>query len=76
MCTGAILLYNIPRVVIGENTTFKGNEDLLKSCGVEVIVIDNAECKELMEAFIKEKPEVCCVVCSFSASGVADAVML
>ncbi|KZP31907.1 cytidine deaminase-like protein [Athelia psychrophila] len=57
MCTGAILLYNIPRVVIGENTNFKGNEDLLKSHGVEVIIIDNAECKELMENFIKEKPE-------------------
>lgn len=62
MCTGAILLYNIPRVVIGENTNFKGNEDLLKSHGVEVIIIDNAECKELMEKFIKEKPEVRCAV--------------
>lgn len=73
MCTGAILLYNIPRVVIGENTTFKGNEDLLKSRGVEVIVINSAECRELMERFIKEKPEVRCADCLLSASTVANA---
>jgi cytosine deaminase len=58
MCTGAILLYKIPRVVIGENETFMGEEDLLRSRGVEVIVLDNQECKELMKKFIKEKPEV------------------
>ena len=58
MCTGAILLYNIPRVVIGENITFKGEEDLLKSRGVEVVVLDDPECKELMQKFIKAKPEV------------------
>ncbi|KAF7983568.1 hypothetical protein HWV62_21162 [Athelia sp. TMB] len=57
MCTGAILLYNIPRVVIGENVTFKGEEDLLKSRGVEVVVLDDPECKELMQKFIKAKPE-------------------
>lgn len=58
MCTGSILLYNIPRVVVGENKTFMGGEDYLKSRGVEVIVVDNKECKELMAKFIKEKPEV------------------
>jgi len=57
MCTGAILLYKIPRVVIGENETFKGEEDLLRSRGVEVIVLDNQECKDLMNKFIKQKPE-------------------
>ncbi|KAG1722784.1 cytidine deaminase-like protein [Suillus paluster] len=57
MCTGAILLYKIPRVVIGENENWVGGEELLKSQGVEVIVINNAECKELMGKFIVEKPE-------------------
>lgn len=75
MCTGAILLYNIPRVVIGENTTFKGNEDLLKSSGVEVVVLDDAECRELMEKFIKEKPEVRCAICLFPASSEANAIL-
>lgn len=58
MCTGAILLYKIPRVVIGENTNWVGGEDLLKRSGVEVVVLDDAECKELMGRYIKEKPEV------------------
>jgi len=57
MCTGAILLYKIPRVVIGENETFQGEEDLLRSRGVEVVVLDNQECKNLMRMFISEKPE-------------------
>ncbi|KAH7923295.1 cytidine deaminase-like protein [Leucogyrophana mollusca] len=57
MCTGAILLYKIPRVVIGENQNWVGGEDLLRSHGVEVIVVDNEECKELMRKFIQEKPE-------------------
>ncbi|MEM7659382.1 MAG: nucleoside deaminase [Bacteroidota bacterium] len=56
MCTGAILLYKIPRVVIGENVTFLGSEALLKQHGVEVIVLDDAECKALMAQFIREKP--------------------
>jgi cytosine deaminase len=59
MCTGAILLYKIPRVVIGENESWVGGEELLKSHGVEVIVVDNAECKMLMKKFIVDKPEVC-----------------
>ncbi|WP_299261148.1 nucleoside deaminase [uncultured Aquimarina sp.] len=58
MCTGAILLYRIPKVVIGENTTFLGSEALLKENGVEVIVLDNQECKDLMNIFIKNKPEI------------------
>ncbi|KAJ7763196.1 cytidine deaminase-like protein [Mycena maculata] len=57
MCTGAILLYKIPRVVIGENSNFKGDEDLLRNRGVEVTVVDDEECKNLMRRFIEEKPE-------------------
>ena len=56
MCSGAILLYGIPRVVIGENRTFMGAEDLLRSHGVEVVNLDSARCVELMEAFIAEHP--------------------
>ena len=56
MCTGAILLYKIPRVVIGENRTFMGGEELLRSRGVEVVVLDDAECIELMEDFIAREP--------------------
>jgi len=56
MCTGAILLYGIPKVVIAENSTFMGEEELLKSRGVEVVVENNIECINMMENFIKEKP--------------------
>jgi len=58
MCTGAILLYGIPRVVLGENQTFMGAEDLLRAHGVEVINLDSQECKDMMAKFIAEKPEV------------------
>ena len=58
MCTGAILLYGIPRVVIGENRTFMGGEDLLRSRGVEVVVVDDPECIRMMEEFIAESPEL------------------
>jgi creatinine deaminase len=58
MCTGAILLYKIPRVVVGENTTFLGDEELLRTKGVEVMVKDNEECRKLLQRFIQEKPEV------------------
>ncbi|MBD8487194.1 nucleoside deaminase [Echinicola sp. CAU 1574] len=58
MCSGTILLYGIPKVVIGENKTFLGEEALLEERGVEVIVVDNEECKQLMATFIKEKPEL------------------
>ncbi len=56
MCTGAILLYRIPRVVIGENRTFLGSEDLLRSRGVSVEVRDDSECRELLTAFIHSSP--------------------
>ena len=56
MCTGAILLYGIPKVVIGENETFMGGEALLKEKVVEVIVLGNVECKELMRTFIENNP--------------------
>lgn len=58
MCTGAILLYEIPRVVIGENRTFMGGEDYLRSRGVEVVVLDSAECVRMMEEFIAANPEL------------------
>jgi cytosine deaminase len=54
MCAGAILLYGIPRVVVAENRTFLGAEDLLRSRGVQVVVADSEECVQLMEAFIRE----------------------
>ncbi|MBW7914134.1 MAG: nucleoside deaminase [Taibaiella sp.] len=58
MCTGAILLYGIPKVVIGENSTFMGEEELLKSRGVEVVVLNDEECRRLMNEFISTKPEL------------------
>ena len=58
MCTGAILLYGIPRVVMGENRTFVGGEDYLRARGVEVINLDSAECVELMNEFIAAHPEI------------------
>lgn len=58
MCSGAILLYGIPRVIIGENKTFMGDEELLRSRGVELTVVDDADCFELMTTFIREKPEL------------------
>jgi cytosine deaminase len=56
MCSGTLLLYGIPKVVVGENQTFMGEEALLRSRGVEVIVLDDAACKELMRQFIAAKP--------------------
>ncbi len=58
MCTGAILLYGIPRVVMGENRTFVGGEDLLRSRGVEVVDLDSEECRALLGEFIAEHPEI------------------
>lgn len=58
MCTGAILLYGIPRVVIGENETFLGDEELLRSRGVEVEVVDDDRCVTLMRAFIAANPDL------------------
>lgn len=58
MCSGACLLYGISRVVLGENETFMGGEDYLRSRGVEVVNAKSAECKKLMDDFIAEKPEL------------------
>ena len=64
MCTGAILLYKIPRVVVGENRTFYGGEDLLRARGVEVVVLDPAEspaahaCVELVKSFRADRPDL------------------
>lgn len=58
MCSGTVLLYGIPRVVIGENVTFRGPEDYLRSRGVELTLCDSGECKALMTAFIDTHPEL------------------
>ena len=56
MCTGACVMYKVKRVVIGENKTFVGGEEYLKSRGIEVVVLQDDECQKLMAKFIKEKP--------------------
>ena len=58
MCSGTALLYKIPKIVIGENETFKGPEDYLRSRGVELVILNNPECIKLMEDFIKSKPKL------------------
>jgi creatinine deaminase len=58
MCTGAILLYGIPRVVIGENRTFLGAEDLLRANRVEVIVVDDQRCVDMMTGFVESRPDL------------------
>ncbi len=58
MCTGAVLLYRIPRVVIGENRTFRGPEDYSRSRGVLLDVLDDPDCVGLMEAFIAANPSL------------------
>ena len=58
MCSGAILLYGIPRVVVGENTTFMGDEDHLRTRSVEVVVIQDPGCRDMMAAFIEANPEL------------------
>jgi cytosine/creatinine deaminase len=58
MCSGAILLYRIPEVVVGENRTFRGPEALLRARGVNVTVVDDATCIQLMRDFIASKPEL------------------
>lgn len=58
MCSGAILLYGIKKVIVGENKTFVGEEELLRSRGVEVEVLQNIECIALMERFIAAKPQL------------------
>jgi cytosine deaminase len=58
MCSGMILLYKIPRVVIGENITLKGPEDYLQSNGVELINLNLKECKSLLEKYINKNPDI------------------
>lgn len=58
MCSGAVLLYGIPRVVIGENLTFRGPEEYVRSRGVEVVVVNDQECRQLMADFIEQHPEL------------------
>jgi cytosine deaminase len=58
MCSGTILLYGIPKVVIGENKTFQGEESLLKSRGVNIDLVHSQECIDLMNDFIRDKPEL------------------
>jgi creatinine deaminase len=58
MCSGAILLYEIPKVVVGENRTFMGAESLLRSSGVDVVVVDDQQCIDLMTRFIAENPDL------------------
>ena len=58
MCSGAALLYKIPRIVVGENMTFQGPEEYLRSQGVRLEIMQNSECIELMRAFIASKPQL------------------
>jgi cytosine deaminase len=58
MCSGTVLLYGIPRVVVGENRTFRGPEEYLRSRGVEVVVVDDDACRKLMAEFIAALPEL------------------
>src|SRR5215470_3259002 len=58
MCTGTALLYKIPRIIIGENKTFLGAEDLFASHGVQCFVMNDPECIQIMEAFIRKHPEL------------------
>lgn len=58
MCSGACMMYGIGRVVLGENANFVGAEDLLRSRGVEVVNLDDPECKTLMKTFIKERSDL------------------
>lgn len=58
MCSGAVLLYGIPKVVIGENQTFMGEEKLLKERGVDIQVVNHSDCRQMMEQFIRDQPEL------------------
>src|SRR5579862_1067570 len=58
MCTGTALLYRIPRIVIGENRTFLGAEDLFRQRGVEIVLIDDSECVQLIQEFIRAHPDL------------------
>jgi cytosine deaminase len=56
MCSGSVLLYGIPKVIVGENRTFRGPEDYVRSRGVELVILDDAKCYQLMQQFIAEHP--------------------
>ena len=58
MCSGAALLYGIPRIVAGENHTFRGPEGLLRSRGIDMVVLDRVDCMRMMEEFIKANPDL------------------
>jgi len=58
MCSGAVLLYKIPTVIVGENRTFQGPEDYVRSRGVDVRIIDDERCVAMMERFIRERPDL------------------
>jgi creatinine deaminase len=58
MCSGAALLYGIPKIVIGEDRTFRGPEDYLRSRGVELVILNDGECIQLMREFIAARPEL------------------
>jgi cytosine/creatinine deaminase len=58
MCSGAALLYGIPRIVVGENRTFRGPEDYLRERGVELVLADDERCVQLMRDFIAARPEL------------------
>jgi len=58
MCSGAVLLYKIPRVVIGENVTFQGPEEYLRSQGMKLEILNDPACVQMMRDFIKERPEL------------------
>lgn len=58
MCSGTVLLYGIPKVVIGENRSFRGPEDYVRSRGVELEIVDDGECAALMKDFMEARPEL------------------
>ena len=58
MCSGTALLYGIPRIVIGENRTFQGPEDYVRSRGIQLEILEDSDCIELMQAFITQHPEL------------------
>lgn len=58
MCSGTALLYRIPKIVIGENRTFRGPEDYVRSRGIELVIADDPDCVQLMEEFIRTRPEL------------------
>jgi creatinine deaminase len=58
MCSGAVLLYGIPKVIVGENDTFKGPETYMRSRGVDLVVVDDRECRQLMAEFVAARPEL------------------